>query len=181
MSLFPYLNVNGLEVRSCSHCSLFLIPKMDLPSNITWQSWSLEMHVDPWDAWALKRLSFRADDKTFRVSNYWLMCYSNCDSGVWVYYKNSRALDSFAIYLNRMGDTRNIFTTSEFQASIFLLFLLFSIGFKWNGISFLNLSYFDSYYCPIFNFWQRSHKTPSNCCAKTRSFLYDTCMCKVIF
>ena len=134
MSLFPYLNVNGLEVRSCSHCSLFLIPKMDLPSNITWQSWSLEMHVDPWDAWALKRLSFRADDKTFRVSNYWLMCYSNCDSGVWVYYKNSRALDSFAIYLNRMGDTRNIFTTSElFQASIssFLLFF-YRFQMKWN-------------------------------------------------
>ena len=78
--------------------------------------------------------SSRSDDKTFRVSNYWLMCYSNCDSEVWVYYKNSRALDSFAIYLNRMGDTRNIFTTSEFQASIFSSFLLFFYRFqmKWN-------------------------------------------------
>ena len=133
-----------------------------------------------WKDWVSEQQR-RSDDKTFRVSNYWLMCYSNCDSGVWVYYKNSRALDSFAIYLNRMGDTRNIFTTSEFQASIFLLFFTFSIGFKWNGISFLNLSYFDSYYCPIFNFWQRcsmihytlnsgSHKTPSHC-SKTQFYV----------
>ena len=85
-----------------------------------------------WKDWVSEQQR-RSDDKTFRVSNYWLMCYSNCDSGVWVYYKNSRALDSFAIYLNRMGDTRNIFTTSEFQGfNFFFFYFFYRFQMKWN-------------------------------------------------